>query len=69
MGSDAIALNFSNKLDSTDCSIWVLERSIFKSDMIHLNQFKFLVFDNIKRVFRRFAFIEANIFFLKCFKS
>ena len=34
MGSDAIALNFSNKLDSTDCSIWVLERSIFKSDMM-----------------------------------
>ena len=69
MGSDAIALNFLKKLDSTDCFIWVLERSISQSDTIYLNQFKFVVFDNIKRVFRRFAFIEANIFFLKCIKS
>ena len=29
MGSDAIALNFLNKLDSTDCSMWVLERLDF----------------------------------------
>ena len=48
MGSDAIALNFLKKLDSTDCFIWVLERSISQSDTIYLNQFKFLVFDNIK---------------------
>ena len=25
MGSDAITLNFSKELDSTDCSMWVLE--------------------------------------------
>ena len=25
MGSDAIDLNFLEKLDSTDCSMWVLE--------------------------------------------
>ena len=29
MGSDAIALNFLKKLDSTDCSMWVLERLDF----------------------------------------
>ena len=29
MGSDAIALNFFNKLDSTNCSMWVLERLDF----------------------------------------
>ena len=29
MGSDAITLNFLKKLDSTDCSIWVLERLDF----------------------------------------
>ena len=33
------------------------------------NQSKFLVFGNIKRVFRRFAFIQANIFFLKIKKD
>ena len=27
MGSDTIILNFLKKLDSTDCSMWVLERS------------------------------------------
>ena len=27
MGSDAIALNFAKELDSTDCSMQVLERS------------------------------------------
>ena len=26
MGGDAIAVNFSRKLDSTDCSMWILER-------------------------------------------
>ena len=26
VGSDVIALNFSKELDSTDCSMWVLER-------------------------------------------
>ena len=26
MGSDAIALNSLKKLDSTDCSMWALER-------------------------------------------
>ena len=25
MGSEAIALNFSKELDSTECSMWVLE--------------------------------------------
>ena len=34
MGSDAIILNFLNKLDSTDCSIWVLERLDFESEMM-----------------------------------
>ena len=29
MGSDAIALNFSKELDSTDCSMRVLERLDF----------------------------------------
>ena len=29
MSSDAITLNFLKKLDSTDCSIWVLERLDF----------------------------------------
>ena len=29
MGSDAIALNFLKKLDSTDYSMWVLERLDF----------------------------------------
>ena len=29
MGSDAIALNFLKKLDSTDCSLWVLKRLDF----------------------------------------
>ena len=55
---DAIALNFLKKLDSIDWPMWVLEREVT------CNQFKFLVFGNIKRVFR-FAFIQANIFFLK----
>ena len=59
MSCDFIALNFSKELDSTDCSMWVMERC---------NHFKFLVFDNIKRIFRRFAFIQVNIFFLR-FKS
>ena len=62
MDSHAIALNFSEELDSTDCSMRVLEK-IFK--MMWFNQFKFLVLGNIKRVFR-FAFtaqsIHANIF-------
>ena len=34
MGSDAIALNFLKKLDSTDCLMWVLERLDFQSDMM-----------------------------------
>ena len=34
MGSDAITLNFLKKLDSTDCSIRVLERLEFWSDMM-----------------------------------
>ena len=34
MGVDAIALNFLKKLDFTDCSIWVLERLDFYSDMM-----------------------------------
>ena len=29
MDSDAVALNFLKKLDSTDCSMWVLERLDF----------------------------------------
>ena len=29
MGSDVIALNFFKKLDSTVCSMWVLEREDF----------------------------------------
>ena len=29
LGSDAIAVNFSKKLDSTDCFMWVLERLDF----------------------------------------
>ena len=34
MGSDAIFLNFLKKLDSTGCSMWVLEGLDFYSDMI-----------------------------------
>ena len=33
------------------------------------NQFKFFVFGNIKKVFRKFAFIQANIFILKIKKD
>ena len=29
MASDAIALNFSKELDSTDCSTWILEKLDF----------------------------------------
>ena len=39
MGSDAIALNFSKELDSTDCSMQVcLEILDFKSDVIYFNK-------------------------------
>ena len=34
MGSDVIALNFSKELDSTECSMRVLERLDFKSDVM-----------------------------------
>ena len=34
MGSDAIALNFLKKLNFTDCSMWVLERLDFLSDVM-----------------------------------
>ena len=34
MDIDAIALNFLKKLDSTDSSMWVLERLDFLSDMM-----------------------------------
>ena len=57
MGSGAITVNFSKELDSTDCSIRGFERLDF--EVKWCNQFKF------KWVFRRFAFIQANIFFLK----
>ena len=68
--TNAIALNFSKELDSTGCSIQVLERLDFWSDAMY-NQFKFLVFVNIKtkKVFRRSAFIQTNIFFLKLKRS
>ena len=32
-------------------------------------QFKFFIFGNVKKVFRRFAFIQANIFFLNKMKK
>ena len=54
---DAIALNFPTELDSTDCD------QIFK--VAWCKQFKYLVLGNIKYVFTRFVFIQANIFFLK----
>ena len=39
MGSDAIALNFSKELDSTDCSMQIcLEILDFKSDVIYFNK-------------------------------
>ena len=39
MGSDAIALNFSKELDSTDCSMHVcLDILDFKSDVIYFNK-------------------------------
>ena len=62
MDSDSIALNFLNKLNSTDCAMWALERlDLFKwHDVINSNSW-FLA--NIKRVFR-LDFIQAN-FFLK----
>ena len=60
----AITLNFSTELDSTDdCYMAFGEISCFK--VTWCKQFKFLVFGNIKWVFRMFAFIQANIFFLK----
>ena len=34
MGSDAIPLDFSKKLNSTDCSMRVLERLDFYSDVV-----------------------------------
>ena len=34
MGSDVIVLNFSKELDSTECSMRVLERLDFKSDVM-----------------------------------
>ena len=34
MGSDAIALHLLKILDSTDCSVWVLARLDFLSDMM-----------------------------------
>ena len=34
MDSDVITLNFLKKSDSTDYSMWVLERLDFKSDMM-----------------------------------
>ena len=34
MDIDAITLNFLKKLDSTDSSMWVLERLDFLSDMM-----------------------------------
>ena len=63
MGSGTIASNLSKELGSTHCSMQVLERLDFYVTLC--KQFKFLVFDNIKKVFRRFAFIQANILFLK----
>ena len=39
----------------------------FLSDLMY-NHFKFLVFGNIKKVFKRFAF-QANFFFLKMKKD
>ena len=60
MGSDDIPLNFSKELDSTDCFILMVT---------WCNQFKFLVFGNIKKVSRRLAFIQANTFFLLKIKS
>ena len=63
MDSDTITFNFSNELDSSACSMQVLERLDFKE--AGCNQFKLLVFGNVKWVFRRFAFIQTNIFFLK----
>ena len=41
-----------------------LERLDLYSNVMY-NQLKFLVFGDIKRVFRMYAFIQANIFFLK----
>ena len=61
MGSDAITLNLLKKLVSTDFSRWVFERLVFK--VTWCNQYKFLVFGNIKRVFR-FVF-KLIFFFLK----
>ena len=59
-------LNFSKELASTDCSMRFCRDQIFK--VMWYNQFKFLVFGNIKKVFR-FAFVQANIFFLKIKKD
>ena len=66
MSSDAFALNFWKELYCTDCSMRVLVRLIFK--VTCCNRFKFLVFGNIKRVSRRFFFIQL-IFFLKMKKG
>ena len=61
MGS--VAITFSKELDCTDCCMRVSERLDFK--VTGCNQLKFLIFGNIKQVFRRLAFSQANIFFLK----
>ena len=34
VGCDAMAVNFLKELDSTDCSIWVLERLDLQSDVM-----------------------------------
>ena len=53
--------------------VWVVEALALNSSTELLDftdftkQFKSLVFGNLKWVFRMFAFIQANIFFFKCY--
>ena len=60
---DAIALNFSTEVDSIECYMGLGEIIFFK--VTWCNQFKFLVFIDIKWVFRSFVFIQAIVFLNK----
>ena len=59
------SLNSSKELNSIDCSMWVLERLNFQSDVIYVINSNSWLLAILKGFSEGFAFIEANIFFLK----
>ena len=62
---DAIALHFSTELGPNDCSMRVLKKqiNILKwHDVSNSNSWFLAILNGFSR---RFAFIQANIFFLK----